>query len=183
MVSQKSCDFTVRALEDIGVSACIIEDKCGLKQNSLFDTPRQQNLEDIPSSFLEVKAATEARRDKKFMVITRIEALISGAGETEAICRAKAYIEAGADAIMIHSSQKTFDEIRSFMDTLTNWTNTAPWLRFRRRTTTLTFKHSSNGGHRICLCSSSVCLECHPEFEFMEMLAVAYIQNDDCCSW
>ena len=109
--------FTVRALEDIGVSACIIEDKCGLKQNSLFGTSRQQNLEDIPSFCAKLKAATEARRDKKFMVIARIEALISGAGEAEAICRAKAYIEAGADAIMIHSSQKTFDEIRSFMDT------------------------------------------------------------------
>ena len=109
--------FTVRALEDIGVSACIIEDKCGLKQNSLFGTSRMQNLEDIPSFCAKIAAATEARRNKKFMVIARIEALISGAGEAEAIFRAQAYIAAGADAIMIHSSQKTFDEIRSFMVT------------------------------------------------------------------
>ena len=107
--------FTVRALEDMGVSACIIEDKCGLKQNSLFGTSRVQNLEDIPSFCAKITAATEARRNKKFMVIARIEALISGAGEAEAIRRAEAYIKAGADAIMIHSSQKTFDEIRSFM--------------------------------------------------------------------
>ena len=107
--------FTVRALEDIGVSACIIEDKCGLKQNSLFGTSRAQNLEDIPSFCAKISAATSARTNKKFMVIARIEALISGAGEEEALRRAKAYIGAGADAIMIHSSQKTFDEISSFM--------------------------------------------------------------------
>ena len=107
--------FTVRALEDLGVSACIIEDKCGLKQNSLFGTDRQQTLEDIPSFCAKISAATAARSNRKFMVIARIEALISGAGETEALRRAEAYINAGADAIMIHSSQKTFDEIKSFM--------------------------------------------------------------------
>lgn len=107
--------FTVRALEDLGVSACIIEDKCGLKQNSLFGTDREQTLEDIPSFCAKISAATAARSNKKFMVIARIEALISGAGEEEALKRAAAYIAAGADAIMIHSSQKTFDEIKSFM--------------------------------------------------------------------
>ena len=107
--------FTVRSLESIGVSACIIEDKCRLKQNSLFGSAVSQQLEDIPTFCQKIAAATSARANKKFMVIARIEALISGAGEAEALKRAAAYIAAGADAIMIHSSQETFDEIRSFM--------------------------------------------------------------------
>ena len=105
--------FTVRALEDIGVSACIIEDKCGLKQNSLFGTTRKQSLEDITFFCDKIKAAVDARTNKKFMVIARIEALISGAGQDEALRRAQAYIEAGADAIMIHSSAKSFNELKA----------------------------------------------------------------------
>ena len=106
--------FTVRDLEDLGVSACIIEDKTGLKQNSLFGTSRVQVLEDIDTFCEKIKAGTASRRNDNFMIIARIEALIAGHGQDEALKRAKAYIEAGADAIMIHSKETSFDG-KSFM--------------------------------------------------------------------
>ena len=107
--------FTVRDLEDLGVSACIIEDKTGLKQNSLFGTSRVQVLEDIDTFCEKIKAGTASRRNDNFMIIARIEALIAGHGQEEALKRAKAYIEAGADAIMIHSKETSFDEVQNFM--------------------------------------------------------------------
>ena len=107
--------FTVRALEQLGVSACIIEDKTGLKQNSLFGTDRKQELEDIDTFCAKIKAGLAARRTSEFMVIARIEALIAGAGMEEALTRAAAYTEAGASGIMIHSKQKTADEILEFI--------------------------------------------------------------------
>ena len=106
--------FTVRTLEEMGVSACIIEDKTGLKQNSLFGTEREQVLEDIPSFCEKIEAGRNARRTDDFMVIARIEALIAGAGMEEALKRAGAYSAAGADAIMIHSREKSPAEILTF---------------------------------------------------------------------
>ena len=174
--------FTVRALEDIGVSACIIEDKCGLKQNSLFGTSRQQNLEDIPSFCAKLKAATEARRDKKFMVIARIEALISGAGEAEAICRAKAYIEAGADAIMIHSSQKTFDEIRSFMDTYNKLDKRVPVVAVPSTYNYVTEDDLFRSGISICIYANHMLRAAYPRMQqvaegILRAGTGAYIQN------
>jgi phosphoenolpyruvate mutase len=106
--------FTVRTLEEMGVSACIIEDKTGLKQNSLFGTERTQVLDDIPSFCAKIAAGREARRTEDFMVIARIEALIAGFGMEEALKRAAAYSDAGADAIMIHSREKSPEEILTF---------------------------------------------------------------------
>ena len=97
--------FTVRALEQLGVSACIIEDKTGLKQNSLFGTERTQTLDDIPAFCEKIKAGREARQTEEFMVIARIEALIAGYGMEEALKRGLAYPAAGADALMPHSKQ------------------------------------------------------------------------------
>jgi len=107
--------FTVRALENLGVSACIIEDKTGLKQNSLFGTERKQELESIPAFCDKIRAGQAAKVTKEFMIIARLEALIAGWGEEEALKRAEAFIDAGADAIMIHSKDKSPDEILSFL--------------------------------------------------------------------
>jgi len=108
--------FTVRSLEQLGVSACIIEDKTGLKQNSLFGTDRKQVLADIPDFCSLIKAGQDAKRHKDFMVISRLEALIAGLGQDEALKRAEAYIAAGTDAIMIHSKQKSPEEVLSFLE-------------------------------------------------------------------
>lgn len=106
--------FTVKTLERLGVSAIIIEDKIGLKKNSLFGLDVEQT-QDNPEDFaLKIKAGKQAQVTDDFMIIARIESLILEKGINDAINRAKIYLEAGADGIMIHSRQKTFDEIREF---------------------------------------------------------------------
>lgn len=107
--------FTVKTLERLGVSAIIIEDKIGLKKNSLFGDMVEQT-QDNPEDFaLKIKAGKQAQVTDDFMIIARIESLILKKGLDDAIKRAKIYLNAGADGIMIHSNQKTFDEVREFL--------------------------------------------------------------------
>jgi len=108
--------FNVRTLERIGVSAIIIEDKIGLKKNSLFGTEVQQQQDSIENFCKKINAGKAALNSREFMIIARIESLILNAGMEDALTRAKAYIEAGASGIMIHSRQKTPDEIYEFCD-------------------------------------------------------------------
>mmetsp|Transcript_65028 Transcript_65028/g.139274 ORF Transcript_65028/g.139274 Transcript_65028/m.139274 type:complete len:318 (-) Transcript_65028:129-1082(-) len=118
---------TVRSLERIGVSAVIIEDKQGLKQNSLFGTDRDQSLLPIADFNKKIQAGKNAQETKEFMVIARIEALIAGVGEKVALERARAYIEdGGVDGIMIHSKEKKPDEIYSFMEQYAKFSNRVP---------------------------------------------------------
>ena len=106
--------ITVKTLERLGVSAIIIEDKVGLKKNSLFGTEVFQE-QDSPEEFaLKIKAGKQAQVTDNFMIIARIESLILEQGMDDAIMRAKTYLDAGVDGIMIHSRQKTFDEIKEF---------------------------------------------------------------------
>jgi phosphoenolpyruvate phosphomutase len=118
--------FTVRTLERLGVSAIIIEDKEGLKKNSLFGTDVAQNQASIEDFCAKIKAGRAARVTKDFMVIARIESLILKAGMNDAIARAKAYVEAGADGIMIHSKEKTPDEILEFCRIFSTFERKAP---------------------------------------------------------
>jgi len=107
--------FLVRSLERLGVSAVIIEDKVGLKQNSLFETGNLQAQASIEDQCHKIKVGKQAQITDDFMIFSRCESLITGAGEDDAINRCRAYIEAGADGIMIHSKAKTPDEIESFV--------------------------------------------------------------------
>ena len=107
--------FLVRSLERLGVSAVVIEDKVGLKQNSLFETGNVQKQASIEDQCHKIKVGKQAQITDDFMIFARCESLISGAGEDDAIARCRAYIEAGADGIMIHSKAKTPDEIKSFV--------------------------------------------------------------------
>src|SRR3989338_4373556 len=106
--------FTVRTLERLGVSAIIIEDKIGLKKNSLFGTAAQQTQDSIENFCYKIGKGKRAQITDDFMIIARIESLILKAGLDDALRRAKAYIEAGADGIMIHSKEKEITEIREF---------------------------------------------------------------------
>ncbi|WP_168452766.1 phosphoenolpyruvate mutase [Sphingopyxis microcysteis] len=106
--------FTVRTLERLGVSAVIVEDKTGLKKNSLFGTEVEQTLDSIEAFSHKIIMAKQAQQTDDFMVIARLESLIAGYGVDHAIERAKAFLEAGADGIMIHSREKTPDEIFEF---------------------------------------------------------------------
>ena len=106
--------FTVRTLERLGVSAVIIEDKIGLKQNSLFGTVAVQIQDSIENFCAKIKAGKNAQITQDFMVIARCESLIAGKPMSDALERCSAYVEAGADGIMIHSKEKSGEDIRDF---------------------------------------------------------------------
>ena len=108
--------YTVRSLERLGVSAVIIEDKKGLKKNSLFGTEVKQTQASIEEFSAKIKAGKEAQLTDDFMIIARIESLILEQGMEDALERAFAFVKAGADGIMIHSRRKEPDEILEFCD-------------------------------------------------------------------
>jgi len=106
--------FTVRTLERLGVSAVIIEDKVGLKQNSLFGTDAVQTQDTIEGFCAKIKAGKEAQVTRDFMIISRCESLIAGKPVDDALERCHAYVAAGADGIMIHSKNKDGMDIKEF---------------------------------------------------------------------
>lgn len=106
--------FTVKSLEKLGVSAVVIEDKIGLKKNSLLGNEVEQFQDSIQNFQYKIAQGKKAQVTHDFMIIARIESLILGAGMDDALSRAKAYIDAGADGIMIHSREKSPDEIFEF---------------------------------------------------------------------
>lgn len=110
--------FTVRTLERLGVSAVIIEDKTGLKKNSLLGTEVYQEQAPIEEFCEKIKAGKKSQITDDFMIIARIESLICGKPVDDAVERALAFIEAGADGIMIHSKEKTGEDIQQFCETL-----------------------------------------------------------------
>ena len=108
--------YTVRSLERLGVSMIIIEDKTGLKKNSLFGTEVVQTQDSIENFCAKIKAGKKAQRTKEFMICARIESLILEQGMDDALTRAFAFADAGADAIMIHSRRKDPSEIQEFIE-------------------------------------------------------------------
>jgi phosphoenolpyruvate phosphomutase len=109
-------EYMVRTLEREGISAVIIEDKVGLKKNSLLGTEVQQTQDTIENFSAKITRGKQAQVTDDFMIIARIESFILRAGLEDALERAKAYIAAGADGIMIHSKQKTPAEILAFCE-------------------------------------------------------------------
>lgn len=118
--------YTVRTLEKMGVSAVIIEDKTGLKKNSLFGTEVKQTQASIEDFSAKIKAGKEAQLTEDFMIIARIESLILEQGLDDALTRAFAFVEAGADGIMIHSRKKDPAEILEFCDKFREKNTTTP---------------------------------------------------------
>ena len=108
--------YTVRSLERMGVSMVIIEDKTGLKKNSLFGTEVKQTQDSIENFCEKIRAGKKAQRTGEFMICARIESLILERGMEDALTRAFAFTEAGADAIMIHSRKKDPAEIFEFIE-------------------------------------------------------------------
>lgn len=106
--------YTIRTLERTGVSGIIIEDKKGIKRNSLFGTKAKQNQDSIENFSKKIKAAKKSQITEEFVVIARVESLILKQGMKDALKRSYAYVKAGADGIMIHSSQQSPEEIKQF---------------------------------------------------------------------
>ena len=118
--------YTVRSLERLGVSAVIIEDKTGLKKNSLFGTDVVQTQDTIENFAEKIAAGKKTQLTDDFMIIARIESLILERGMDDALSRAKAYVKAGADGIMIHSRKKDPLEILQFCDYFRKEDNNTP---------------------------------------------------------
>lgn len=108
--------YNIKTLERIGVSAVIIEDKIGLKRNSLFGNDVEQHQDSIEHFCMKIREGKKALTSSTFMLIARIESLILEQGVEDALERARAYVAAGADGIMIHSRAETPDEIFAFVD-------------------------------------------------------------------
>ena len=118
--------YTVKSLERLGVSMVIIEDKTGLKKNSLFGTEVVQTQDSIENFSNKIRAGKKAQRTKEFMICARIESLILEQGMEDALTRAFAFAEAGADAIMIHSRKKDPSEIQEFIEKFRDKDKTTP---------------------------------------------------------
>lgn len=118
--------FTIRTLERLGVSAIIIEDKIGFKQNSLFGVDVKQTQDTVENFCRKIQVGKRAQATNQFMIIARIESLILKAGLDDALERADAYITAGADAIMIHSKDKEPNEILKFCGEYNKFSNRVP---------------------------------------------------------
>lgn len=118
--------YNVRTLERLGVSAIIIEDKTGLKKNSLFGTEVKQTQDSIEHFCEKIKAGKRAQKTQDFMIIARIESLILEKGMEDALERAFAFTAAGADGIMIHSRRKDPAEIFEFVEKFREKDKTTP---------------------------------------------------------
>lgn len=118
--------YIVRTLERMGVSAIIIEDKTGLKKNSLFGTEVEQTQDSIENFSAKIAAGKKAQLTDDFMIIARIESLILERGMEDALVRARAFVDAGADGIMIHSRKKDPSEIFEFCDRFREEDSTTP---------------------------------------------------------
>lgn len=118
--------FTVRTLERLGISAVIIEDKIGLKKNSLFGNEVAQSQDSIDHFSQKISAGKKAQITEDFMVIARIESLILGNTIKDALLRAHAYVNAGADGIMIHSKNKDGKDIKKFCNEFRLKNSTTP---------------------------------------------------------
>lgn len=118
--------YTLRTLERLGISAIIIEDKTGLKKNSLFGTQAQQKQENVEAFCDKIRAGKQAQKTKDFMIFARCESLILNQGQEDALHRCHSYVTAGADGIMIHSCQRTPVEVLEFLARFRETDKTTP---------------------------------------------------------
>lgn len=154
--------FTVKTLERLGVSAVIIEDKVGLKKNSLFGTDVKQN-QDTPENFsYKISAGKRSQITKDFMIIARVESLILGKGVDDALMRAKAYIEAGADGIMIHSKEKKPDEILKFCEGYRKFETRVPLVAVPSSYNAITEKELTDAGVNIVIYANQLLRSAYP---------------------
>lgn len=143
--------YNVKTLERLGVSAIIIEDKIGLKKNSLFGTDVEQTQDNIENFCKKINAGKASLNSREFMIIARIESLILNKGMKDALTRAKAYIEAGASGIMIHSRKKEPDEIFEFCEKYQEFGANVPLVVVPTTFNTVTEEEFAKHGVRIVI--------------------------------
>ncbi len=157
--------FTVKTLERLGVSAVIIEDKVGLKRNSLHGTDVEQHQDTIENFCQKIKVGLEARVTPDFMIIARIESLILDRGMEDALARAKAYLAAGADGIMIHSRNKSPSEIVEFCRHYQEMNTTAPLVVVPSSYNSITEDELSKAGVKIVIYANHLLRAAYPSMK------------------
>ena len=154
--------YTVKSLERMGVSAVIIEDKVGLKKNSLFGTDVKQTLDDPDHFAAKIHAGKQAQVTRDFMIFARIESLIAGNTLEDAMMRAKKYIEAGADGIMIHSKEKSGEDIFEFMKQFREFSKTIPIILVPTTYNEFTEEELHEGGANIIIHANHLLRSAYP---------------------
>lgn len=157
--------YTVRSLERMGVSAIIIEDKIGLKKNSLFGTDVPQTQDSIEHFSEKIRAGKKTQLTDDFMIIARIESLILEQGMEDALLRARAFVKAGADAIMIHSRKKDPAEIIEFCDNFRKEDKQTPLVVVPSSYNTITEEELSSHGVNIVIYANQLTRSAFPAME------------------
>lgn len=157
--------YTVRSLERLGVSAVIIEDKTGLKKNSLFGTDVKQTQDTIEHFCKKIQAGKKVQLTDDFMIIARIESLILEKGMKDALERAFAYVDAGADGIMIHSRRKEPDEILTFCDEFRRTNKVTPIVVVPSSYNTITEEELAEHGVNIVIYANQLTRSSFPAME------------------
>lgn len=157
--------YTVRTLERLGVSAVIIEDKKGLKKNSLFGTEVEQTQATVEEMSNKIAAGKQAQLTDDFMIIARIESLILEKGMEDALERAKAFVRAGADGIMIHSRKKEPDEIIEFCDKFRSEDKATPIIVVPSSFNVITEAELSNHGVNIVIYANQLTRSAFPAMQ------------------
>lgn len=157
--------YTVRSLERLGVSAVIIEDKTGLKKNSLFGTEVTQTQDTIENFSAKITAGKKVQLTDDFMIIARIESLILERGMEDALKRAEAFVEAGADGIMIHSRKKDSAEILQFCDRFRKKNKTTPLVVVPSSFNEITEEELSQHGVNIVIYANQLTRSAFPAME------------------
>ena len=157
--------YTVRSLERMGVSAVIIEDKKGLKKNSLFGTEVEQTQAGIEEFSEKIRMGKKAQLSDDFMIIARIESLILEKGMEDALNRARAFVDAGADGIMIHSRKKDPGEILTFCDRFRETDRTTPLVVVPSSFNSVTEDELASHGVNICIYANQLLRAAFPAME------------------
>lgn len=157
--------YNVRTLERMGVSAVIIEDKTGLKKNSLFGTDVVQTQDAIESFCEKISAGKKAQLTDEFMIIARIESLILEKGMEDALERAFAYVKAGADGIMIHSRKKDPAEILEFCNKFRAENKETPIVVVPSSFNTITEKELADNGVNIVIYANQLTRSAFPAMQ------------------
>jgi phosphoenolpyruvate phosphomutase len=176
--------FTVKTLERLGVSAIIIEDKTGLKKNSLFGTEVPQTQAEIEDFAYKITKGKQAQVTKSFMIIARIESLILGKGIDDAMARATAYIDAGADGIMIHSKEKNGEDILEFCRRYNQLTKRVPLVAVPTTYNHLFEKELMEAGVNVVIYANHLLRSAYPAMVNVAKLILTHersLETDDQC--
>lgn len=166
--------YTVRTLERLGVSAVIIEDKTGLKKNSLFGTEIKQTQDSIENFSAKIAAGKKAQLTDDFMIIARIESLILEQGMEDALTRAHAFVAAGADGIMIHSRKKDPAEIIEFCDKFRGENKATPIVVVPSSFNTITEEELAEHGVNIVIYANQLTRSAFPAMQQTAMDILKY---------